>query len=97
MPGPKDGQFAGFAAAVERLQIAFTMERKVYLFGVIVGILLLAFYSVMSAFGMINRDNWMFAFAPGGVYLGMLTAAMVNYKKSLEIVDRIAEGEASGR
>lgn len=77
---------------IRELQAAYLMERRIFLGGIALGILLIAFFSIMTAFGYIKKEDWVFAFAPPGVFVGMCTAAMTYFNKSLRIVDRLAGG-----
>ena len=77
---------------INRLQGSFAWERKIFLGGIALGILLMAFFSIMTAFGYIDKDDWIVVFGPSGAFTGMCTVAMTYFNKSLQIVGRMAEG-----
>jgi hypothetical protein len=81
-----------YVDAVVRLQNAYLLERRVFLGGVIVSILLLTFFSIMAAFGFIKQVDWKVLFGPGGLFLGVSTGAMLYFGKSLDAVKELAGG-----
>jgi len=92
MPGGKHNQIEEVVRGIQGLQNAYSMERKVFLGGVVLGILLITFFSIMTAFGKINRDDWVFVFGPPGLFSGMCMLAMTYFGKSLDILKQLAGG-----
>ena len=91
MPRPQDDRIEKAVAGIERLLSAYVLERMVFLGGVVVGILLLTFLSVMTAFGKVKREDWAILFGPSGLFLAMCSGAMIYFNKSLDIVRKLAE------
>jgi hypothetical protein len=91
MPDPADDRFERVVAGIERLQVAYSWERKVFLGCVVVAFLLVVFLSVMTAFGRIKQEDWSALFAPGGLFLGMTTLAMFYFNRSFSLLRDVLE------
>jgi hypothetical protein len=96
MPKPQDDRIEKAVTGIVRLQDAYAMERKVFLGGVVVGILLLTFLSIMTAFGKVKREDWVMLFGPSGIFLGTCTGAMIYFNKSLDIIRKLSEAGRDG-
>lgn len=79
---------------IDQLQNSYLMERKVFLGGIVVGIALIVMFSILTAFRIIYKEDWIFTFGPSGGLLATCTAAMTYFNKSLSIVDRLAGGQS---
>ena len=90
MPGTEQDKIEEVVRGIQGLQNAYSLERKVFLGGVVLGILLITFFSIMTAFGQIDQANWVFVFGPPGLFSGMCMLAMTYFGKSLDIVRQLA-------
>jgi hypothetical protein len=84
MPPRQTSRADDYASGVERLMGTFIMERKVFLGCIVIGVLLMVFLTVMTAFGKMNREDWLFMFAPNGAFLGMCMGALIYVNKTVD-------------
>lgn len=80
-----------YVGGVERLQTAYSLERYVCLGGLVLGMVLFAFLTLMTAFGYVEKEDWVPLFAPDGVFMGLCMGGMVYYGKSQEYLRTLAE------